>query len=84
MGMRFQVLLPDGKVNHVIDLVPPNKTSEGKALELDNKHIWQTPKQQLLGSFSVLLTFWTVPLKTRQNQCIQIILCIRARAELEF
>lgn len=59
--MRGWEHLPDGKINHVIDFIPPDEAPEGEALELDNKHVWQTPQQQLLGGFSVLLAFWTVP-----------------------
>lgn len=36
-------LSPDRKVNHVIDLVPPNKAAEGEALELDDEDIGQPP-----------------------------------------
>lgn len=52
---------PDGKVHHVIDLVPPNKAAEGEALELDNEDVGQPPQHQLLGSLTVLLALGAVP-----------------------
>lgn len=66
----FCFFLPDGKVDHVVDFISPNETPEGKAFELDDEHIWQSPQQQLLGGLSVLLTFRTVP--TRQTSNIHI------------
>lgn len=55
------MILLDGKVDHVIDLVSPDETPEGEAFKLDDQHIGQTPQKQLLGGFSVLLALWTVP-----------------------
>lgn len=55
------VTLPDGEVDHVVDLVPPDEAPEGEALELDDQDVGQTPQQQLLGGLAVLLALWTVP-----------------------
>lgn len=44
--MRFSldiVCLPDGEVNHVIDLIPPDEASEGEAFELDDQNIGEAP-----------------------------------------
>ncbi len=57
----FTLRLPDGKVNHVVDLIPPDEAPEGEAFELDDQNVGQTPQQQLLGGLSVLLALWTVP-----------------------
>lgn len=59
--------LPDGKVDHVVDFVPPDEAPEGEALELDDEHVGQAPQQQLLGGFSVLLTLGTVPSGHRKS-----------------
>lgn len=34
---------PDWEVDHVIDLVPPDKAAEGEALELDDENVGQAP-----------------------------------------
>lgn len=57
----FTVHLPDGKIHHVVDLIPPDEAPEGEAFELDDQNVGQTPQQQLLGGLSVLLALWTVP-----------------------
>lgn len=64
--------LPDGKINHVVDFIPPNEAPEGEALELDDEHVWQTPQQQLLGGFAVLLTFGTVPSNQRRDSSTRL------------
>lgn len=56
-----QLRSPDRKVDHVIDLVPPDEASEGETFELDDQNVRQTPQQELLGGLSVLLALWTVP-----------------------
>lgn len=40
--------VPDRKVNHVVDLVPPDEASEGETFELDDQDVGQTPQKQLL------------------------------------
>lgn len=60
-GTSSPRLSPDGKVHHVIDLVPPNKAAEGEALELDNEDVGQPPQHQLLGSLTVLFALGAVP-----------------------
>lgn len=52
---------PDRKVNHVVDLVPPDEAPEGEAFELDDQDVGETPEQQLLGSLTMLLALWTIP-----------------------
>lgn len=54
---------PDGKVHHVVDLIPPDEAPEGEAFELNDQDVGQTPQQQLLGGLAVLLALWTVPSK---------------------
>lgn len=54
---------PDRKVNHVIDLIPPDEAPEGEAFELNDQNVGQTPQQQLLGGLAVLLALWTIPSK---------------------
>lgn len=60
-GTSSPGLSPDREVYHVIDLVPPNKATEGEALELDDEDVGQPPQHQLLGSLTVLLALGAVP-----------------------
>ena len=60
-GLLFTVHLPDRKVHHVIDFIPPDETPKGEAFQLDDQNIGQTPQQQLFRGLSVLLALWTVP-----------------------
>lgn len=53
--------LPDREVNHVVDLISPDKAPEGEPFELDDQNVGQTPQQQLFGGLAVLLALWTVP-----------------------
>lgn len=69
---HFQVHSPDRKVDHVVDLIPPDETPEGEAFELDDQNIWQTPQKQLLGGLSVLLALWTVPSKQTTNRVYSV------------
>lgn len=71
----FPVHSPDGKVDHVVDLIPPDETPEGEAFELNDQNIGQTPQKQLLGGLSVLLALWTVPSK-QTTECIQTIVLL--------
>lgn len=60
--------LPDGEVHHVVDLVPPDETPEGEALQLDDEHVGQSPQQQLLGRLAMLLALWAVPGHTHTHR----------------
>lgn len=62
--------IPNRKVNHVVYLIPPNEASKRKAFQLNDEHVRQTPKKQLLRGLSVLLTFWTVPDRKNRIGCI--------------
>ena len=53
--------VPDGKVDLVVNLVPPQKTAEGEALQLDREDLGQSPEAELLSRFPVLLALRTVP-----------------------
>lgn len=52
---------PNRELHQVIDLVTPDETAEGEALELHNEHIGQAPQQQLLGGLTVLFALRAVP-----------------------
>lgn len=38
-----QVQIPNGELHQVIDLVTPDETPKGKALELNNKYVRKAP-----------------------------------------
>lgn len=40
---HLAITSPDWEIHHVIDLVSPNEAAEGKALELYDKDVGQTP-----------------------------------------
>lgn len=52
---------PNRELHQVIDLVTPNETTEGEALQLHNEHIGQPPQQQLFGGLTMLFALWAVP-----------------------
>lgn len=54
--MNRKDFLPDGKVNFLIDFVPPEKIAEGEPFELDGQNIRKAPQRHLLRCFSVLFT----------------------------
>lgn len=63
MDVLLWSIIPDGEVDHVVDLVPPDEAPEGEAFQLDDQNVGKSPQQQLLGGLAVLLALWTVPLK---------------------
>lgn len=58
---------PHGELHQVVDLVPPDETAEGEALELHDEHVRQTPEQQLLGGLAVLFALRAVPERGRRR-----------------
>lgn len=62
----FTQCSPNRELHQVIDLVTPNETTEGEALQLHNEHIGQPPQQQLFGGLTMLFALWTVPGRDRR------------------
>lgn len=42
-AIHLAITSPDWEIHHVVDLVSPNEATEGKALELYDKDVGQTP-----------------------------------------
>lgn len=63
------VCIPDGKVHHCVQFVPPTSII-GESLQVHHQNARQRPQIKLFGGLLVFLTCWTVPKREMKSVSI--------------